>query len=428
MSLLANYPFFFDGPEYMALSRLPLPEALRAAHPLAHPISILIWRVAYLGLGPSVTALSFVSFAFWILGAIAAAGCTQKGKRWIVYAVCFLLPLPWLVMTNVGVDAVSSSLFMVGVRMMFKQRNWKMVLGATALFGLSILNYIGMAVWLVIPIMILMLDNKLSLRMRMAMTASLGASVVIAVGTLYTIGLWNTKVGVGLASVPVAIYHGGVAFVANYTWVSAIVVGGFCIRWVMRREWQKLMIMAIMTVVYIVSLIPWHSGPYGRLGVFVIYALAYLYSRLPKWLGVVAIICVLPSWLGVVAAYQSKPLPILEQGLVEESACKDGQLIFSEIQRPQLAPVYPTAWYSGPINWQEIEARINEITQNGGKVCISQQALDYPYHQFEGQLPYPLSGKSEQRGSLDGSFQGVKRTVAGEVEGRPELTIYMISE
>jgi hypothetical protein len=219
------------------------------------------------------------------------------------------------------------------------------------------------------------------------------------------------------------MYHAGIAFVANYTWVSALVVLSFGISWLRGEGVTKLLIMGVIGV-YIVSLIPWHSGPYGRLGLFVIYPLAYLYTRLSRWTLVVAIALVLPSLFHIVSAYRDTPLPIIQQNLVESSTCRDKQLIFSEIQRPQLSPIYPEAWYVGPANWEEVVVKIN----HGRNMCISQQAIDYPYRQFEGQLPYPLSGRRESKGFLYETLREAKMEVVSADPRHSELTLYLVSE
>lgn len=427
MNWLANYPFFFDGPEYVALSRLPVAEALIQAHPLAHPVSILLWRLAYLWLGESVAALSLVSLLFWVSGTVMAVSCVERGKRWVMYAICFLLPLPWLVMTNVGVDSVSTSLFVAGVVIIWRERGWLRVGGATTLFGLSILNYLGMMVWLAIPVIIIWFDHKLSRRSRLGMAGGIMMSVMIGIGALLAMGLWTKGVGVGLASIPVAIYHAGVAFVANYTWVSVWVMVGFGISWVRGREWKKLLIMLGIGCLYTISLLPWHSGPYGRLGIMVVYPLAWLYTRLPRMVGVLALLLVIPNWWYICLAYQTTPLPILEQRLLRQAECENKQIILSEIQRPQLANIYSAAWYVGPSNWEEVVKKIDTKKEGGDGWCISQQALDFPYRQFEGQLPYPLSGSKEKRGFLSLSLEKKKLEVVGEDVEHPELTIYTIS-
>jgi len=423
MSLLANYPFFFDGSEYVALSRLPILESLRLAHPIAHPISMMLWRLAYLGLGSSITGLSLVSVIFWIMGMVLVARCVEKDRRVWVYVVCLFLPLPWLLMTNVLVDAVSTALFIGGVALLWRRRDWIRIMGATTLFGISILNYLGMAVWIAIPLAIIGFDRDLTGKKKMAMMGVVLSSLGIGLEGLRMMGLLTTKVGVGLSSIPVAMYHAGVAFVTNYTWVSAFLVVGFGISWLRKREWKKLLIMVGIGFIYTISLLPWHSGPYGRLGIFVVYPLAYLYSRLPKWIIVFVIVLVLPSWFKVVRAYKETPLPILQQELVDTSKCSDKQLVFSEIQRPQLSPIYPSAWYAGPANWKEVVVKIRE-SEN---ICISQQAMDYPYRQYEGQLPYPLSGREGSKGFISTALQDEQVEVVGVDDKHPELTIYRLS-
>lgn len=427
MSLLANYPFFFDGPEYVALSRLPIKDALMQAHPLAHPVSIWLWRLTYSTLGESVAILSLVSLLFWTVGTLTASRWIKPERRLLFCGVCWLLPLPWLVMTNVGVDAVSAGLFAAGMGVLAGKKSWAKVVVATILFGLSIFNYLGMMVWLPIPVATVWFDQKLPWRSRLGMVGSVVTSVIIGIGALLAMGLWTKGVGVGLASIPIALYHAGVAFVANYTWVSMVIVLGFGMRWIRTRDWAKLTIAAGISSIFIISLLPWHSGPYGRLGIMGVYPLAWLYTRLPKMVGVLALLLVIPNWWGVWRAYQVTPLPILQQRLLTKSSCDDQQIILSEIQRPQLSGIYPAAWYVGPANWEEVARKIETKKEEGNGWCISQQALDFPYRQFEGQLPYPLSGSEEKRGFLSGALEKEKLAVVGEEPQHPELTIYTIS-
>lgn len=427
MNWLANYPFFFDGPEYVALSRLPVTEALMQAHPLAHPVSIWLSRLAYLGLGESVAAQSLVSWLFWVGGTIIISRWVERERRLLFWAVCWLLPLPWLVMTNVGVDAVSTGLFAAGVGILVGRKSWMKMVVATTLLGLSVLNYLGMLVWLVIPAGMIVVEAGLTGRQKLIRMATLSLSGVMGLGGLVALGVWKGVVGVGSVSVLRAIYHAGVAFVVNYTWVSALVVVGSGGYWVYKRSWRELGILIGVGAIYVVSMLPWHSGPYGRLGIMVVYLLAWLYTRLPKTVGVLALLLVIPNWWSVWSAYQTTPLPILEQRLLNQAGCENKQVILSEIQRPQLANNYPAAWYVGPNNWEEVGRKIETKKEEGGGWCISQQALDFPYRQFEGQLPYPLSGSKKKEGFLSLAISNEKLEVVSKEDKHPELTIYTIS-
>lgn len=427
MNFLASYPFFFDGPEYVALSRLPIAEALMQAHPLAHPTSMGLWRLAYLWLGESVLALSLVSLLFWVGGTMMASRWVRRERRLLFYGVCLLLPLPWLVMTNVGVDAVSAGIFAIGMGVLAGRKGWVKVIGATILFGLAILNYLGMSIWLVIPAGMIWGEAKLARRQKLAMIATLSLSGVMGLGGLMALGVWKGVVGMGSVGILRAIYHAGHAFVANYTWVSVLVVAYCGVNWAYKKRWSELGLMMGIGLVYVISLLPWHSGPYGRLGVLVVFPLAWLYTRLPKAIGILALLLIIPSWSSVWGAYQTTPLPILQQRLLSESSCDNKQLILSEIQRPQLSAVYPTAWYVGSANWEEVAAGIAIVLEEGEQICISRQAIDFPYRQYEGQLPYPLSGREESKGFLSLGLEKEKLEVVGEDAEHPELTIYTFS-
>lgn len=437
MSLLANYPFFFDGPEYVALAQMPIGEALRMAHPLAHPVSMVLWRMATLALGSSVAALSLISAVFGVVGLMAVSTCVPRERRWIVWAVGALLPLSWLLMTNVGVDTVTASLFTCGAGLLWKRRTWGRVMGATGLLLLSVMNYPGMVVWLPVPIALIWLDRTLSGKQRvwMGLAVATGAMVgvagllgVLAVAQVSPLGVTTFGVeqeGTLLAvmhprGLLQAIYHAMVAYVANYTWVSVIVAAGYAAGWWRRKDWQMLSMVGGMGTLYVVSLVPWHSGPYGRLGALLIYPLILLYARLPRWWAILAIGLLVPSWGKIVWAYQQTPLPLLQQELVTRSNCEDKQLVLSEVQRPQLMEAYPTAWYVGPANWQEIAGEL--VTRQA--VCVSQQALDYPYRQYEGQSPYPLSGRRGKRGFIAAGVKEEQLLVVGADPKHPELTLY----
>lgn len=436
MSLLANYPFFFDSPEYVNLSQLPYGEALYLAHPLVHPVSMLLWRVSYLIFGSSVAVLSLVSAAFWIMGAVFAARCVARERRWVVYAICLLLPLPWLIMTNVVVDAVSSSLLMCGVALLWKRRDTVRVAASTVLFGLSVLNYLGMAIWLPVPMALILFDSKLTTAEKVKkMTIVLGGVGIVMGGLLITFSATNFVGSQGgqaismlsLTGFLVALYHSFTTFIANYTWVSVVVVLGYAITWLRKRDWEKLLIMVGIAGMYVVSLLPWHSGPYGRLGVFLVYPLAWLYSHLNKYLRILAIALILPSFFMTVAAYQETPLPILQQKLIERSECSGKQLVLSENQRPQLAGSYPQAQYIGSANWQIVRDEVVSDVDGGEVVCMSKQAIDYPYRQYEGQLPSPLVGRKGRNGFLFETLQTYKLVIMAEDPKHPELTLYAVS-
>jgi len=127
-------------------------------------------------------------------------------------------------------------------------------------------------------------------------------------------------------------------------------------------------------------------------------------------------------------AYQQRPIPQIQSGLIDKINLKENDLlVLSDYQRPQLADT--DALYLGGDKEQQkmIEEKIMEKLVEGGRVFISQQAINFPYWQYDGQQIHIISrGDLKNKAQLKEFLRDKKLEKIVEDKNYPLLTIYEI--
>ena len=141
------------------------------------------------------------------------------------------------------------------------------------------------------------------------------------------------------------------------------------------------------------------------------------------------------TFLPTFITYQKTPIPKIQAGLIEEIKLKNEDLlILSDYQRPQLS--YENAFYCEATSFaylggdQEqqkiIEKKIEEKLKANGKVFISQQAVNFPYWQYDGQQIHIISKGNKNKAQLKEFLEDKKLEVVVENKNYPLLTIYQM--
>lgn len=151
-----------------------------------------------------------------------------------------------------------------------------------------------------------------------------------------------------------------------------------------------------------------------------IYLLPLAYGLVNRKIAMAAILLTGVSWVGVVSSYAGEPLPLI-QSKMTDIECGQSLLVFSEMERPQLQDIYPKAEFIGPQNVAVIGAEIKEELAAGREVCVSRQAWNYPYRQYDGQLKHPLPGRRGTKGELEQILPNAERIKVTEDKRYPYL-------
>ena len=101
-------------------------------------------------------------------------------------------------------------------------------------------------------------------------------------------------------------------------------------------------------------------------------------------------------------------------------------MVLSDYQRPQLADT--DALYLGGDKEQQkmIEEKIMEKLVEGGRVFISQQAINFPYWQYDGQQIHIISRGNKNKAQLKEFLRDKRLEKIVEDKNYPLLTIYEI--
>jgi hypothetical protein len=112
-------------------------------------------------------------------------------------------------------------------------------------------------------------------------------------------------------------------------------------------------------------------------------------SRNAYWLMTAgSILFFIPTFL----IYQQKPIALIEKTMIKKARSnKKSLLILSDYQRPQLF-LENTLYTNGSLNDQKkLEEAIMLAFSENRRVFISEQAVTFPYYQYDGQQLHIIS-------------------------------------
>lgn len=447
---LAQYPHFYDSPEYVRLAARGPWEAIQQSHESIHPLYIWMTQVSY-SWWPSVAGVSVVSVVMGLLslGGLGYFVWRQWGYAAAVKALLLftLLPALFLLQTHVMHEAVEQACLLWGVIGMLEYFRHKKL----AWFGLSIgllaaavFNYVGIVVWLPLCLTVIWWCRDTWSR---ADILQVGAGFILAVllGQCLLLGLgrwvgidvharylfFQQQAGV-LADLltPIGflrvVRNTGLVLLQGYGPVIGLVWVGAIFDRIWRRDWKSVTVLAAAAGCFVISMSFWHGGMYGRLGAVVGLFLAVLGGLISRrWLYGFVIFTTSISFLTVLIAYQQTPIPLQQKQLLDNAKLSSTDLVvLSDYQRPQLS--YTNAVYVGSATYPQVQREIEAAVSAGQRVLITAQAVRFPYGQYDGQRLHVLHEGPEDKAHLYSFLNQFELRPVVTDSNRPLLTVYEV--
>lgn len=160
---LAEFPHFYDGPEYLKLAQLNFAHSLSVSHASIHPISYLIWQfICKIQPCTSAWPISFTS----ALAGIASIYLFIKISRYygldpkMGLASLVFMPAIWLLQTNVATESSSHLLALIAWYLALHQNQSNRYHLLSLFFAShSIFNYSIMALWIPAYLLVMYLNK-----------------------------------------------------------------------------------------------------------------------------------------------------------------------------------------------------------------------------------------------------------------------------
>jgi len=455
---LANYPHFYDSPEYLRESLSPnFFISLRSSHEVVHPVWLFFTQIFQRIISqPTSWELSLIAALFGLISTIVFYLLIKRNfhQRVALFSLVPLIFFPhlWLIQTNVLHESLDAGLFLVSLLFFdfFLERKKFYWLVLTVIFlSLAIFDFVGILLWSPVFIGLAILRSK---KINWSnITWSLGVifiSFVFAVWSLYFLEA-RLKVllfdyggrGIlsGWSSLNILRMLRNDILILFYGYsLSAILVLIISVAYFFKKKnWPVLIFFLSFFLPFLITGKFWYGGLFGRYSALIAYPLALLLGIMP-WRKIywILIVIIILTFLPTFWAYQKTPIPKIQASLIDKIGLKEKDiLVLSDYQRPQL-DYYQALYIHGD---EEIEKRVEEkITKNllnGGRVFISQQALTFPYWQYDGQqihiiskgnkIPLFYKGKTD-KSQLKEFLKDRDLKIVAEDKNYPQLTIYQL--
>lgn len=212
----------------------------------------------------------------------------------------------------------------------------------------------------------------------------------------------------------------------GYSPLIPLIIILFFIYYVKNKKWPEMIFFLSFFVPFLLTAKFWYGGLYGRYSSFVGYGLALIIALISNkktyWLIIISILII---FIPTLIAYQQIPYPQIQKQLINKTGfSKNDLLILSDYQRPQLS--YPNALYiNGDKNEQKIvEERINQALKNKQRVLISEQAITFPYWQYDGQQIHIISKGDKNKAMMKEFLNSKPLTLISKNKDFPLLNIY----
>ena len=446
---LTNYPHFYDSPEYLreSLSRNFF-ISLSSSHEVIHPVWLFLTQFFQRIISqPTSWELSLISAIFGLLGFLAFYFLIKRnfGEKIAIFSSVPLIFFPhlWLIQTNVLHESLDCGLFLLGLLffdffLTKKKFSWFLLL--TLFLSLSIFDFVGILLWSPVFIGLAILRSKKISWSNIAW--SLGVifiSFIFAVGGLYFLearlkvllfgyGGGGILTGWGFLNILRMLRNDILVLFHGYS-LSAILVLIISVAYLVKKKnWPVLIFFLSFFLPFLLTGKFWYGGLFGRYSVLIAYPLALLLALMPwrRIYGFLIIILFL-SFLPTFVVYQQKPIPQIQSSLIDKINLKENDiLILSDYQRPQLD--YRNALYlNGDEKMQKaIEENIDKKLLQGDRVFISQQAIDFPYWQYDGQQIHIISKGNKSKAQLKEFLKDKEKELVAEDKEYPLLTIYQV--
>jgi len=212
----------------------------------------------------------------------------------------------------------------------------------------------------------------------------------------------------------------------GYSPIIPLVMIAFIFYWVKNKKWPEMIFLFSILIPFFLTAKFWYGGLYGRYSSFIGYGLALLVGLILNkkvyWLIIISIFVV---FIPTLIAYQQIPYPQIQKQLIEQiKLSKNDVIVLSDYQRPQLT--YTNGLYiNGDQNEQKnIENKIHKALQDKQRVFISEQAITFPYFQYDGQQIHIISKGDKNKAVIKKFLKNKKLILVSENKAFPFLNIY----
>ena len=469
---LANYPHFYDSPEYYQLSQKGFFESITLSHQSVHPVylfvSQLFQKISILITGqPSPFALSFISALFGLVGFISFLFLIKRlfNKKIAIaggFALIFF-PHLWIVQTNIMHEAVEQGLFLAGLLTFdiflqnYQQRKtdqkikvYVSVLATIVLWSLAILNFPGTIIWFPVIFGFTFLRLKLSIKNLFPPAITIVLSLIAGFAFLYLV-LPSNIIDPNKRIAELVFSYGASNIFSDWNFINlirtarnifliswhgyspfTIILAALIIAGIIKIKAVNKKLLIILVISFLIPFFItgkfWYGGLYGRysslIGYFFALVVGLIKSKKIYW-GYIALL--ITFFLSTFLAFQKTPFPIIQQEIINKAKIdKNNLLILSDYQRPQLN--FTNALYIvNDLNKKEIVKTIENNLKENKRVYISKQALTFPYWQYDGQQIHIISKNNNKKGLLEKSLENFKLNLISEDNKYPLLSIYEIN-
>lgn len=453
---LADYPHFYDSPEYLRESATPtFFQSLAASHESVHPLWLFLTQTSQrLAPGLSAWEVSLVSAVAGLLTLILFYRLVKKlfGAKVALLTLTPLVFFPhlWLIQTNILHESLDALLFMSSLycfSIFLVKKTAATFLLAVVFLALALGNFVGLLLWT--PVFVGLVIFQTGGKSKSALFHS-GLLVSLAC-CLALIGLYllltrvlpdpgarlrtlifgygggGVLTGWNVANIARLLRNDLLILVHGYS-LGALVVPVSLVSLQKNKKYPHLIFFLSFFVPFVLAGRFWYGGLFGRYSALVAWPLALLMALLPsRRLYAVSLILVILAFFPVFRAYRSPPVPEIQKNLLFQLDIQPGELvILSDYQRPQLP--HPQAFYvSGDreVN-RPLEAKITQALAENKPVFISAQAATFPYWQYDGQQIHIISKGDSAKAALADFLKGNKLATVAANPRYPLLNLYQL--
>ena len=458
---LANYPHFYDSPEYLRESISPsFFNSLSSSHEVVHPVWLFLTQI-FQGITSQPTSweLSLISAFFGLICMVAFYFLAKRlfDEKTAVFSLIPLIFFShlWLIQTNILHESLDLGLFLLSLLFFdfFLQKRRFYWWGLTVLFlSLSILDFVGILLWSVAFLGLAILRSKKNVWRKNIVWGFLTIflSLILSLISLFLLllltktiepisririiflGFGATGIFSGWGLIDILRMLRNNLYILFYGYSIAAILGLIftSVYLFQKKRWSLLIFLFSFFIPFLITGKFWHFGPFGRLAVLIAYPLALFLALMP-WRKIywILIAIIFLTFCPTFWVYQKTPIPQIQASLIDEIETKEKDiLVLSDYQRPQLS--YDNALY---VNSKEeiqkmVEEKINEKLLTGGRVFISQQAIDFPYWQYDGQQIHIISRGDKNKAQLKEFLKDKEKKLVAEDKNYPLLNLYQLQK
>jgi len=457
---LANYPHFYDSPEYLRESlSSSFFNSLSSSHEVIHPVWLFLTQIFQrITIQPTSWELSLISAIFGLIGMTAFYFLIKRifNEKVAAFASIPLIFFPhlWLIQTNILHESLDFGLFLLGLLsfdFFLEKRKFYWWVLVVLFLTLAVLDFVGILFWSIAFLSLAVLRSKkndwgkniawgfLTIFLSLIFSLAILFFLLLLTKTIDPIarlkviflGFGATGVFSGWRLIDILRILRNNLYVLFYGYSAGAILGliSTSVYLFKKREWPLLIFLFSFFIPFLITGKFWHFGPFGRLAGLMAYPLALFLALMPwrkiYWLLITIIFLTFCPTFWV---YQKTPIPQIQAGVIEKIKIGEKNLlVLSDYQRPQLN--YENALYVNS-NEEIHKMVVGKITENllaGERVFISQQAIDSPYWQYDGQQIHIISKGDKNKAQLKKFLEDKKLTLVAEEKNYPILTIYQLS-